>query len=146
SSDEDMGNYIRACDRVREAFKCAVLVIHHSGIVDTRPRGHTSLTGAADAQIAIKRHGTINTATVEYLKDGPDGSEGARITFRLEPVDVGQDEDGESITSCVVEEAQELAGAGEEQLSLNQQTMFRIIHSAGTAGLTIDEWYDQARA
>jgi RecA-family ATPase len=55
SSDEDMGCYIKAADAVREAFGCAVLIVHHCGVVDNRPRGHTSLTGAADAQIAVRR-------------------------------------------------------------------------------------------
>jgi hypothetical protein len=103
SSDEDMGAYVRAADAVREAFRCAVIIIHHCGVDDRRPRGHTSLTGADDAQIAVKReaNGTI-VATVEWLKDG---AEGAQIRSRLEIVDLGQDSDGEEITSCVVEPA-----------------------------------------
>ena len=52
SSDEDMGAYVKAADAIREAFTCAVVIIHHCGIDDKRPRGHTSLTGAADAQIS----------------------------------------------------------------------------------------------
>jgi len=55
NSDEDMGNYIKAADAIREAFNCAVIIIHHCGVEGTRPRGHTSLTGAADAQLACKR-------------------------------------------------------------------------------------------
>ena len=45
NSDEDMGAYIKATDAIREAFDCSVLVVHHCGINDSRPRGHTSLTG-----------------------------------------------------------------------------------------------------
>ena len=59
------------------------------------------MTGAADAQIAVKRDktgGTI-TATVEWLKDGLEGEE---VFSRLESVEVGIDDDGEPITSCVV--------------------------------------------
>ena len=100
NSDEDMSTYIKAADAVREAFECAVIVIHHCGIEGTRPRGHTSLTGAADAQIAIKRDDARTiTATVEWMKDGPEGDE---IFSRLEPVELGTDDDGEPITSCVI--------------------------------------------
>ena len=69
-----MSNYVRAADAIRDAFGCAVLIVHHCGINDLRPRGHTSLTGAADAQIAVKRdiNGTIGV-TVEFLKDGEAG-------------------------------------------------------------------------
>ena len=51
SSDEDMGNYIKAADQLREMFKCAVIIIHHCGLAEERPRGHTSLIGADDAQV-----------------------------------------------------------------------------------------------
>lgn len=102
SKDEDMSAYVQACDRIRLRFNCAVLVIHHCGTNEQRPRGHTSLTGAADAQIAVKRDKSGNiVATVEYMKDGPEGDE---LASRLVPVsDIGVDEDGEPITSCLVE-------------------------------------------
>jgi hypothetical protein len=100
SKDEDMTAYVRAADAVREAFGCAVALIHHCGVNDSRPRGHTSLTAAADAQISVKRGAAGEIiATVEHLKDGPEGDE---ILSRLIPVDVGTDEEGEAITSCVV--------------------------------------------
>lgn len=106
SKDEDMAAYILACDAIREAFSCAVVVVHHCGINDQRPRGHTSLTGAADAQISIKKAditGTV-TAKVEFMKDGPDELE---FCFHLRSVIVGQNEDGDDITSCVLESSDE---------------------------------------
>jgi hypothetical protein len=101
SSDQDMAAYIKAADAVREAFGCAVIIVHHCGVDGSRPRGHTSLTGAADAQIAVSRlEGTDDVvATVEWMKDG---AEGEVITCRLEPVELGLDADGEKITSCVI--------------------------------------------
>jgi hypothetical protein len=101
SKDEDMSAYIQACDRLREVFASAVVVIHHCGVDGSRPRGHTSLSGAVDAQIAVKRDRNGNiVATVEYMKDGREGDE---IVSRLVIAEVGTDEDGEPITSCVVE-------------------------------------------
>lgn len=100
SLDEDMGAYVKAADIVREAFACAVIVIHHCGVDGSRPRGHTSLTGAADAQLAIKREASgLITATVEWMKDG---AEGDATLSRLQVVEVGQDQDGEPITSCII--------------------------------------------
>jgi hypothetical protein len=105
SSDTDMSNYVRAADAIRDAFNCAVMIVHHCGINDSRPRGHTSLTGAADAQLAVRREGLRGPVfvTVEFMKDG---TEGDTIASRLESVEVGTDEDGESITSCVVVESE----------------------------------------
>ncbi len=100
SSDEDMSAYIRAADSLREAFDCAVIIVHHCGIDGTRPRGHTSLTGAADAQLSVSRDAAGNIVmTVEYMKDGAMGD---TIVSRLESVEVGTDDDGDPITSCVV--------------------------------------------
>ena len=100
SNDEDMSSYVKAADAIREAFGCAVIVVHHCGIEGSRPRGHTSLTGAADAQLAVKRDGADNIIVeVEFAKDS---AQGDTIVSRLEVVDVGQDEDGEVIRSCVV--------------------------------------------
>jgi RecA-family ATPase len=57
SSDEDMTAYVNAADAIREAFNCFVGIVHHCGIDGSRPRGHTSLTGAIDVQIAVARRG-----------------------------------------------------------------------------------------
>ena len=101
SKDEDMSAYVQAADAVREAFRCAVVLIHHCGIDGSRPRGHTSLTAACDAQLSVKRDKNgIVTVTVEYMKDGPQGE---TIGSRLEVVEVGTDETGDPITSCIVE-------------------------------------------
>jgi hypothetical protein len=99
NSDKDMAAYIRAADAIREAFGCTVAIIHHCGVAGDRPRGHTSLTGAVDAQLAVKRDNDIITVTVEWLKDG---QEGAEIVSWLKQVELGADSYGDPITSCVV--------------------------------------------
>lgn len=144
-SDEDMTAYIQAADVIREAFECAVIIVHHCGIEGTRPRGHTSLTGAADAQIAVRRDGANRViVTVEWMKDG---AEGDAIASKLEQVEVGTDEDGEAITSCyVVPVEAPTISKGDERLSANQKTMYRILHAAGPRGLSLQGWYEQARA
>jgi hypothetical protein len=100
NKDEDMARYIGAADAIRDAFSCAVAVIHHSGVDGSRPRGHTSLAAAADALIAVSRDDAKNIVVeVEWLKDG---QEGAVLLSRLDTVTVGTDSDGEVITSCIV--------------------------------------------
>src|SRR5580693_2214336 len=71
SDDKDMAAYVRAADAIRDAFGCAVVIVHHCGHNGDRPRGHSSLIGAVDAQIAVKRDTTENiVATLELSKDG----------------------------------------------------------------------------
>jgi AAA domain len=100
SSDQDMSAYVRAADAIREAFQCAVIIVHHCGHAGERPRGHSSLAGALDAQLAVKRDEANNILVeVELMKDG---AQGDVIASRLEVVTVGTDEDGDEITSCIV--------------------------------------------
>ncbi len=102
SDDRDMSAYIRAADDLKNAFGCSVVVIHHSGLDASRPRGHTSLPGAVDAQISVKRDAANQIiATVGLFKDGP---EGEVITSSLRVVEVGTDAEGETITSCIIEQ------------------------------------------
>jgi hypothetical protein len=148
SHDEDMARYIAAVAKLVEAFGCLAMIVHHCGIDGTRPRGHTALTAAVDAQLAVDRDSATDNVvvTLEYLKDGP--GEGDKIASRLEVIEVGEDPDGDQITSCVVipVEAAPSPGPAEPRLSKNQRTMFDLLHSAGAAGLTLADWYDRARA
>lgn len=108
SDDRDMTAYVRAADMIRDAFGCLVVIVHHCGLEGTRPRGHSALAGAVDAQLAVKKVGDgFLTCTVELMKDGPDGE---TITCRLERVEVGVDDAGEPITSCVVRPEQATGG------------------------------------
>ena len=143
SSDEDMSAYVNAGDAIREAFNCLVGIVHHCGIDGSRPRGHTSLTGPVEAQIAVRRDTSENiVATVEHMKDGP---EGEVLISRLEVLEVGTDDDGDTITSCVVIPGEAVTTTSEPRLTKNQQTMFSLLHAAGPAGLTTEEWNERAR-
>jgi hypothetical protein len=100
NSSADMAEYIRAADTLRAAFDCLVVIIHHCGTAGNRPRGHTSLSGADDVQIAIERDKEGNiVATVEHAKDSESG---AVIASRLERVQLGDDDEGDPMTSCVI--------------------------------------------
>jgi hypothetical protein len=100
SKDEDMAAYLAAAGKIEQKFNCLVAIIHHCGIDATRPRGHTSLSGAVEVQLAVKRAASGEVVvTVELAKDFP---EGAEIVSRLEPVDLGTDADGDPLTSLVV--------------------------------------------
>lgn len=100
SKDVDMGAYLAAAEAICDAFDCVVIIVHHCGVAGDRPRGHTSLTGAANVQIAIRRDPAHNVvAEIEAMKDGP---EGASFASQLEVVEVGTDDAGKPITSCAI--------------------------------------------
>lgn len=102
SSDEEMTAYVKAADAVTAMLECLTLVVHHCGHDHTRMRGHSSLLGAVDVEISVRREEKTGPicARVEMMKDGPDGAE---FVSNLKEVEVGIDDDGDPITTCVVE-------------------------------------------
>jgi hypothetical protein len=101
SSDEDMAGYIRAAVLLAEKFQCVVVIIHHCGWNEERPRGHSSLLGAVDVVIEVKKYNGKTIAEVEDMRDGPSG---AVTVSRLQVVEVGRDDNLDPITSCVIVE------------------------------------------
>jgi hypothetical protein len=162
SKDEDMAAYVRAADAIRDAFDCVVVIIHHCGHGADRPRGHSSLLGAADVLIVVKRDAADNiVATVENAKDGEAGLE---IISRLVRVDIGQDEDDDTITSGVIEpvgepaakkdvaRAPRLTKAAKNALSALHMAVDEIGETAPTSNhipdgsriVTVKQWRDYA--
>lgn len=100
NSSRDMGELLAALQGIQAALGGLVLVVHHLGKDTTKgARGHSSFTAALDASIEVRRDGDRQSWVVAKAKDNSDGAE---HFFRLDVVEVGQDEDGDPITSCVV--------------------------------------------
>ncbi len=98
---DDMATYVANCDRVATEFRCCVMPVHHrpKDAESTEPRGHSSLRGGVDTIILIES-GRTKRAEVKKQKDGEDNE---RFLFNLRPIELGEDEDGEPVTSCVVQ-------------------------------------------
>lgn len=101
NSGEDMGKVLSHCKSMHRATGALVILIHHSGKdVAKGARGWSGLKAAADAEIEVTRDGDFRTIRVSKLKDGQDSQQ---WTFKLNPVLLGIDDDGDEITSCVLE-------------------------------------------
>ncbi len=115
------------------AFGCVTPIVHHCGYDGAHPRGHSSQIGAADVQIAVKRDAADSiVATLENAKDMATGLE---IVSRLVVVDIGQDEDGDQVTSCIVEPVGELATGAKtrtrpKRLTNAAKNALRALHMA----------------
>src|SRR5262249_20834972 len=84
SKDEDMAAYLAGAAKIEQHFGCLVVIVHHCGIDATRPRGHTSLSGAVEVQLKVQKVGNLQMlVTVELAKDFAEGTE---IASRLERV------------------------------------------------------------
>lgn len=112
SKDVDMGAYIVAAEALRDAFDCVVVIIHHCGYDETHPRGHTSLTGAVDAEFEVVREGMLVTVKNITMRDG---SEGFEIRSQAEIVEVGEDIRGKTLTSLIITQTEAPATAGQKR-------------------------------
>lgn len=96
NSSTDMGALVKNVDRLRQATDAHVMLVHHSGKDRARgARGHSLLRAATDTEIEI----ADNDITVTKQRD-IDGN--FRRTFVLDVVELGNDSDGDAITSCTV--------------------------------------------
>ena len=99
NSTRDMTEFVRAVDGLRNAFPgSTAVIIHHTGNnaeAITRSRGSSALKAACDFEIQCDK-GLLTFTKVK------DGEQPEPMEFKLMPVEIGKDEDGEPITSCVV--------------------------------------------
>lgn len=122
NSAQDMGLAISNCRVLHDVTGATVVLVHHSGKDVTRgARGSNAILGAVDFEIEITREDTNRTARVSKLKDGEDGAE---FGFVLKTFSIDVDDDGDDISSCVVEHGEvvkhkvkeKLSGAWQEQV------------------------------
>jgi KaiC/GvpD/RAD55 family RecA-like ATPase len=96
----DMGAIIAAAKDLQAKIGGLVLLIHHSGKDSSKGlRGHSSLHAALDAAIEVTRGDGRWDWRIAKSKDGDDSK---AHPFKLDVVEIGEHDDGEPITSCVV--------------------------------------------
>ncbi|MBO6807272.1 helicase RepA family protein [Thalassospira sp.] len=146
NSPQGMSAFIRAVDAIRAALGCHVLVVHHSGKDASRgARGHSSLLGATDTELAVLNDEDGRRIKVAKQRDGATGEE---IFFALHALDVGTDSDGDPITSCVVVEGFKPEKQDHHPLSKVPVLMssFHDVAEEMTCGLAAhrDKWMEAA--
>lgn len=95
---KDAAMFIKNCDLIRETTGAHVMVIHHSGKDEDRgARGSSALRAAVDNEIQVTADWGI------ICRKQRDQEQPEPLHFRLRTVTLGQDEDGEPVTSAVVE-------------------------------------------
>lgn len=96
---DDMATYVANCQWLSTEFGTLVAPVHHrpKDSENEDPRGHGSLKGGVDTVILIVA-GSPKRYRVTKQRDGELGEAGA---FNLTSVYLGDDEDGQRVTSCV---------------------------------------------
>lgn len=102
NSSKEMGVILQAAKDLQLRTQGLVIVVHHTGKDSSKGmRGHSSLHAALDAAIEVERTATGSRHwSIAKAKDGEDGR---KVAFKLKVHALGQDADGDDITSCSVE-------------------------------------------
>jgi hypothetical protein len=104
NSPQDMGRFVVNITDLRDQTGAHVALVHHGtkNSNGSTPRGHSCLTGADDALVEVVKHEDgSRSATVVHAKDDADGR---RWGFSLDLVELGEDDDGDQITTLIVQE------------------------------------------
>ena len=100
NDSRSMGQIIAAAKGLQALVGGLVMLVHHTGKDTSKGlRGHSSLHAALDVAIEVRRDGDRREWLIAKSREGEDGEE---HPFKLDIVELGTDEDGEPITSCVV--------------------------------------------
>jgi hypothetical protein len=151
NSSVDMGKAISAAKTMQQAVGGLVLLVHHTGKDAAKGmRGHSSLYAALDAAIEVRRPGgDLREWSVAKAKDGADGMAHA---FRLDVVELGVDEDGDPITSCVIHPTTGATARQSKPLTAAQQIGMETFMAASSANrsegeravrASIEQWREE---
>lgn len=111
---DDLAVYVANCDWLAAEFRCCVLAVHHrpKDSDSSEPRGHGSLKAGVDTIILVEA-GKPKRAKITKQKDG---EERDLVLFNLQPVELGVDDEGDMVTSCiVVPTLTDLGGGGSDK-------------------------------
>jgi hypothetical protein len=130
---EDMGKALAHCRQITRILGASVVLVHHAGKDASRgARGWSGLKAAADAELEVVRNGDDRALRLSKAKDDLDG---ASWGFRLNVVSIGEDEDGDPITSCVVEPGEvPAAPAGRKAAGGVQKVILRVLDDLTALG------------
>ena len=96
----DSGLVLAAASKFQELTAGLTVLVHHTGKDETRgPRGHTTTIAGMDSAIQLEHDGSYRTWKIFKCKGGVDG---VVHPFKLEIQSLGDDADGDAITSCTI--------------------------------------------
>ncbi len=144
NSAQDVGAFNSAVQALIQATGACVMVIHHTGKDATKgARGSSALRAAVDSEIEVANRGIRPTKQ-------RDMEIGQTIGFKLVPVQLGIDSDGDPITSCVVKEST-VAPPDVRAAKLREGSRPKMMWDALCEGwptnepVHVDQWFDACR-
>lgn len=101
NSTSDMGLFVANCGVLRGLTGAHVMAVHHSGKDTSKgARGSSALRAAVDTELKVTVANGVSEMTVDKQRDH---ATGGVVAFRLRRVELCVDQDGDPVTSCVIE-------------------------------------------
>lgn len=133
----DMANFVANVNRLRAPYQAAALIVHHQPVAadnHKRPRGHGSLLGAVDTALHVTGDSNASARRLHCVKQ-KDDAPGPDILFKLMSVEIGRDDDGEPVRSCVIEPLghdalASASGKSRRKLTANHTIVLRALEAA----------------
>jgi hypothetical protein len=98
-----MGVWINAVGRLKEATKACVLVVHHTGRNGGDARGASAIDAAQDAEWKMERIGGPRALRARLsMQKNKDGDDRQEFAFAMDVVTLTVDDDGDDVTSLVL--------------------------------------------
>jgi hypothetical protein len=136
---QDMGQYILAADKLKNATGANVMIIHHSGRNSDRERGNIALRGACNTIFTVERSDDKITITNEPPKGKQKNATAAKdMHFRMQQVEF--EYLGERQTTLIPmadenpKEAKSKPAKQPDHLTKNQTDVLSIIEKMGPVG------------
>lgn len=141
NSSEGMGEAI-ALVRSLTQWGAAVLIVHHDTKAgDGKPRGHSSLHGIVDMNLALERStdGDV-TGSPSKNRNGP--SHRPMLAYSIRRVAMGADADGDDLSTVICEESEASATRPRKSLTAKQKAALGILTELldGRPSIAVSDW------
>jgi hypothetical protein len=128
---------------IRYSTGCVVIVIHHVGKDVTKgARGSSAIRATVDVELEVERieqgEAGEDVRNVKITKQR-DGRDGQAFAYTLKVLEIGRDDDGDPVTSCVIEHCEPVAKNKPPKLGGVQQAVLDTVRQTEAEPLTFME-------
>jgi len=125
NESEEMGRVVTIGRNIAGVCESAVVLLHHPPKDGSNPRGHSSLNGDADLTLIVEGKGdALRTVSMLKNRNGPSDTV---LGFSLHVETLGEDEDGDPITACILKEQDAPEGRAGSKLTPTAQDALTIL-------------------
>lgn len=127
NSSMDMGQLIINADAIRAVTGAHISFVHHCGKDAVKgARGHSSLRAAVDTEIEISREDENSPSKIKVVKQR-EMETGDEMFFGLNAIELGINQRGKPITSCVVLPADVVEEINRKKMTSHEKFVYNAI-------------------